>query len=193
MEEVALSAGNGSELGPLAGLVGIWEGDRGKDVAPDDDPSQKELNDFRERIVFEPTGEVANHDQKMQGLRYSTTAWRLGDDDPFHEELGYWLWDPAAKQVMRCFMVPRGVTVIAGGTAEADARSFELRAEVGSETYGICSNRFLDEYFKTVRYELAFERVDENTIHYSENTVLKIKGQKELFDHTDENTLTRVG
>ncbi len=188
-----MSAGSGDEFGPLAGLAGIWEGGRGKDVAPDDDPSEKECNDFRERITFEPTGEVANHEQKMQGLRYTTTAWRLGEDEPFHEELGYWLWDPAAKQVLRCFMVPRGVTVIAGGTAEADARSFELRAEVGSETYGICSNRFLDEHFKTVRYELEFEHVGENTIRYRENTVLKIKGQEKLFEHTDENTLTRIG
>ncbi len=44
----------------------------------------------------------------------------------FHEELGYWLWDAQAKQVLRCFMVRRGVTVIAGGTAEPDARAFRL-------------------------------------------------------------------
>jgi hypothetical protein len=144
-------------------------------------------------MTFEPTGEVANHDQKLQGLRYTTTAWRIGEDDPFHEELGYWLWDPAAKQVLRCFMVPRGVTIIAGGTAEAGDASFELHAQVGSETYGICSNRFLDDHFKTVRYELKFERVDGDTIRYWENTVLKIKGQDTLFEHTDENTLTRVG
>jgi len=89
--------------------------------------------------------------------------------------------------------VPRGVTVIAGGTAEPDATAFELVAEVGSETYGICSNRFLDREFKTVRYDLSFEKRDADTIHYHEDTVLKIQGQDELFHHTDENTLTRVG
>jgi hypothetical protein len=45
-------------------------------------------------------------------------VWRLGETDPFHEELGYWLWDADAGQVLRCFMVPRGVTVIAGGKDE---------------------------------------------------------------------------
>ena len=90
-------------------------------------------------------------------------------------------------------MVPRGVTVIAGGTAEPDARSFQLVAEVGSETYGICSNRYLDEEFKTLRYELKFEVRDANTISYWEDTVLQIKGLDEPFHHTDENTLTRVG
>jgi gamma-glutamyltranspeptidase len=55
------------------------------------------------------------------------------------------LWDPKAKQVLRCFLVPRGVAVIAGGTAEPNAKSFALSADVGSETYGICSNKFLDK------------------------------------------------
>jgi hypothetical protein len=180
------------ELGPLAGLAGTWEGDKGTDTAPDDDRVSKEINRYRERMTFAPTGLVENHDQKLYGLRYATTAWRLGAEDPFHEELGYWLWDADASQVLRCFMIPRGVTVIAGGTAEPDAKSFQLAAEVGSETYGICSNRFLDEQFKTVRYELTFELRDANTIVYREDTVLKIKGQDELFHHTDENTLARV-
>lgn len=180
------------ELGPLAGLVGAWEGSKGVDTAPDDDPSSKEINEYRERMTFVPTGLVTNHDQKLFGLRYATTAWRLGAPDPFHEELGYWLWDAAEKQVMRCFMVPRGVTILAGGTVEPDATSFSLAAEVGSTTYGICSNRFLDLEFKTVRYDLEFEQRGKDGIHYREDTVLQIRGQAELFHHTDENTLSRV-
>lgn len=180
------------ELGPLAALVGIWEGEKGTDTAPDDNPADKEINKYRERMTFEPTGLVANHAQKLYGLRYTTTAWRSGADEPFHEELGYWLWDAEAKQVMRCFMVPRGVTVIAGGSAEADASSFELSAEVGSETFGICSNPFLDREFKTIQYSLKFEQRDADTIHYWEDTVLQIPTQDSPFHHTDENTLTRV-
>jgi hypothetical protein len=180
------------ELGPLSGLGGTWEGEKGSDTAPDDDRISKEINAYRERMTFEPTGLVANHDQKLYGLRYATTAWRVGADEPFHEEAGYWLWDAEAKQVLRCFIVPRGVAVIAGGTVEPGASSFELAAEVGSETYGICSNRFLDREFKTVRYELRFEKQGADTIHYFEDTVLKIRGQDDLFHHTDENTLTRT-
>lgn len=180
-----------AELGPLSGLLGTWEGEKGVDRSPDTDPSQIEVNHYRERAVFEPTGLVENHAQQLYGLRYSTTAWRVGEPDPFHEELGYWLWDGDNEQVMRCFMVPRGVTVIAGGTAKADATSFELAADVGSETYGICSNRFLDAEFKTVRYELKVE-INGDEWTYSEDTQLKIKGQSEIFHHTDDHTLRRV-
>lgn len=181
------------ELGPLGLLIGTWEGDKGADVAPaEPDATQVAESKYREQIVFEPTGLVDNHAQLLYGLRYKTTAWRIGEPDSFHEENGYWMWDAGNKQVMRCFIVPRGVTVLAGGTVEAEAGHFEIAAVRGSETYGICSNKFLDEEFRTIRYDLKFTMKDENTIHYWEDTVLQIKGQENLFHHTDENTLTRV-
>jgi len=178
-------------LGPLAPLAGIWEGDKGDDTAPSKDRGT-ETNKFRERITFEPMGPVNNHEQALYGLRYSTTAWPSGSSEPFHEELGYWLWDAQAKQVLRCFIVPRGVTVIAGGTVEPDARSFELAASVGSETYGICSNQFLDKEFKTVRYELKVTIHDNQSFSYEEDTQLQIKGGKDIFHHIDKNTLKRT-
>lgn len=180
-----------SPLGPLAALAGIWEGTKGDDVAPSD-ARGTEKNKFRERITFTPLSPVQNHEQTLHGLRYATTAWRIGDDAPFHEELGYWLWDPAAKQVLRCFLIPRGVTILAGGTAEPDARSFELAAVCGSETYGICSNRFLDKEFKTIRYTLKVTIHGNESFSYEEDSQLQIKGQKTVFHHTDKNTLTRV-
>lgn len=179
-------------LGPLTTLAGTWEGDKGDDTAPDDDPTQTEINKFRERLVLTPFGKVDNHAQTLYGLRYSTMAWRLEEDCPFHEELGYWLWDPAENQVTKCFIIPRGVAVIAGGTVEPGAREFHLAAEVGSETYGICSNRFLDREFKTVRFELKVTIHDANSFSYEEDTQIKIKGQDNLFHHIDKNTLVKV-
>ena len=181
-----------STLGPLAGLLGVWEGDKGDDRAPDDDRVSVETNKFRERMEFEPTGRVDNHEQTLYGLRYKTTAWRLGADEPFHEELGYWLWDAARETVMRCFMVPRGVSVIAGGKVDAGAKSFELTAKLGSETFGICSNPFLDKEFRTESYWLKVCVLDGDTLSYEEDTRLRIKGQKDIFHHTDKNTLKRV-
>ena len=178
-------------LGPLAALAGVWEGDKGDDTAPSDNRGT-ETNKFRERMTFEPLGPVNNHQQMLYGLRYATTAWRLGEDNPFHEEVGYWLWDAQAKQVFRCFIVPRGVAVIAGGTVEPNARSFELAADAGSETYGICSNQFLDKEFKTVRFELKVTIHDDQSFSYEEDTQLKIQGQKDLFHHIDKNILKRT-
>ncbi len=65
-------------LGPLAPLAGVWEGEKGDDTAPDEDRAGVETNKFRERITFEPMGPVNNHEQALYGLRYTTTAWRVG-------------------------------------------------------------------------------------------------------------------
>jgi hypothetical protein len=180
-----------AKLGPLAALAGVFEGDQGVDEAPSA-ARTLEQTPYRERATFEPMGPVDNHEQVLLGLRYAMTAWRLGEEDPFHEERGYWLWDAEAKQVLRCFVVPRGVTLTAGGTVEPDATSFELAADVGSETYGICSNLFLDREFKSVRYELAVSHTGDG-FDYRQDTQLQLKGRSEIFHHTDQNSLVRVG
>jgi hypothetical protein len=122
------------KLGPLKHLAGVWRGDKGDDTAPSDDRSV-EKNYFREELRLEPFGPVNNHEQELYGLKYSTTIYRIGEVDSFHEEVGYWLWDAKEKQVLRCFLVPRGISVIAGGTVDPKATVFELSAELGSPGY----------------------------------------------------------
>jgi hypothetical protein len=177
-------------LGPLAALAGVWEGDKGIDTSRVH--SKETITKFREKIVFEPLGPVNNGPQALYGLRYSTTAWRLGEDDAFHEEVGYWLWDGDRKQVLRCFMVPRGVLINAGGDAEADSKSFHLEADVGSETYGILSNKYLDETYKIKKYLLDVVVNDDGSFTYKEDTQLWIPVNSAIFHHTDENTLNKV-
>jgi len=181
-----------SKLGPLATLAGTWEGDKGLDDAISKERGP-ELNKYRERLTLQPFGPVDNHEQQLWGLRYSTVAYRLDATDAYHEETGYWLWDPREQQVLRCFLVPRGVSVIAGGTVAPDAKSFKLVAELGSPTYGICSNVFLDREFKTVRYELTVTVESDGVVSYDEDTILQLRSKTELFHHRDRNTLRRVG
>lgn len=180
-------------LGPLSLLAGVWEGDKGDDRALAAKERVPRDSRYRERLTLEPFGPVDNHEQVLWGLRYATKAWRLGEPEPYHEETGYWLWDAAERQVMRCFIVPRGVTVLAGGTVAPDATTFQLAAELGSSTYGICSNHFLDREFRTVRYELAVTIHSPESWSYDEDTQLLLKGRSEILHHRDANTLTRVG
>lgn len=184
-----------SELGPLAPLLGTWEGGKGTDVAPSDKAEsdrQVATSPYRERMVFEATGRVDNHEQKLFGLRYNTKAWRIGADDPFHEELGYWMWDAASKLVIRSFMPPRGTTILAGGTVEPDATSFALEAKAGSEVFGICSSPFLTKEFKAVSYTLRVDTSTKDELHYEQHLFMKMKGREDLFDHSDLNTLRRI-
>lgn len=183
-------------LGPLGPLLGIWEGEKGTDLAPSDAPvtnRQLVTSKYRERMVFEPTGRVDNHEQSLYGLRYFTKAWRIGAPDPFHEEVGYWMWDAASELIIRTFMPPRGMTVLAGGYAKPDAREFALEAKAGDEVFGVCSSPFLTAEFKTVRYTYALKMLDDDTLFYDAHTWMKMKNRVELFDHQDTNTLRRAG
>lgn len=182
------------EYGPLRFLIGKWQsvGFEGENRAPD--PYRKvENTKFRQEMIFESIGDVEYHEQLLYALRYHTKAWVEGDDEePFHEEVGYFIWDKTNRQVMKSFIVPRGIAVQAGGEADINATEFFVKADLGSNTYGLCSNRFLDKEFQTVSYEVKFEFTDIDEFRYDENTRIKIKGQDKIFDHTEKNILKKV-
>ena len=182
---------NLADLGPLAILAGVWEGEKGDDIAPSDDRGT-ERNLYRERMTFTPIGAVDNHEQKTFGLRYSTVAYRIGVADPFHEEVGYWIWEPAVQRVLRCFLVPRGISVIAGGKVALGDKVMKLCAEYGSMTHGICSNEYLDREFKTLKYVLDLKITGPDTLSYESVTTLQIKGQPKPFLHVDKNVMKKV-
>lgn len=179
-----------ANLGPLAPLVGTWEGNAGIDVAPS--PHGAIETPFREVRRYEPFGPAVNGSQVLYGLRYASTMWPDQSIDPFHEETGYWLWDARAQQIFCCFVVPRGVVVNAGGTIAADARRFTLAADVGSAVFGVMSNPFLDDVYRTVRFEMTVNYNDDGSFTYEQNTQLVMRNSPVPFDHTDRNTLRKI-
>ncbi len=177
--------------GPLAVLIGQWEGDKGDDIAPGDDRGT-ENNKFHEVVIFEPLGPNQNHEQILYSLRYNLKATRLGDKDPFHEEYGYIHWDAKEKQLSRSSIIPRGFAMLSGGKAEADSKEFSLSAKLGSQTYGICSNPFLDREFKTVAFDIKFTIHNDREFSYEEDTQIQIKGKPDIFHHRDKNRMKKV-
>lgn len=178
-------------LGPLAPMAGIWEGTRGTDIAPK--AAGARTQEFFERIELHPVDPGNNGPQLLYALRYHTRMTKPGEIGTYHDQVGYWLWEPATETVMHSLTIPRGQTVLAAGKARADDRSFTLRAERGSTAYGICSNPFLEEAFRTDSFTITVTINDDGTWSYDENTVMMIKGQSEPFHHRDRNTLSRVG
>jgi hypothetical protein len=121
-------------------LAGVWEGDKGEDVAYANETGKIGLTPYREHIDFKPFGPVENGAQVLYGLDYRMAGWRGTEENPFQTEVGYWLWDAVDIQVIRCFIVPRGLAIVAGGTVESQATLFTLEADIGVQTYGILSN-----------------------------------------------------
>ena len=177
-------------LGPLTRMAGIWQGLRGLDVKPKAEGPKKQA--FVERIELQPIDPQTNGPQLFYGLRYHTHVTKPDQVKTYHDQVGYWLWEPATGTVIHTLTIPRGQTAMAVGQATADATSFELVATRGLETYGICSNPFLEYAFKTVEFRIKVTLNIDGTWSYDEDTVLMIRGRDEPFHHTDRNTLTRI-
>jgi hypothetical protein len=177
-------------LGPLTGMAGIWEGTRGLDVNPKPEGPQKQA--FLEHIELQPIVPQTNGPQVFYGLRYHTHVVEPGEVETYHDQVGYWLWEPATGNLIRTLAIPRGQIAMAFGHAEKDAKTFELRATRGVETNGICSNSFLEFAFRTTEYPIRVTINDNDTWSYDEDTLPMIPKASEPFHHTDRNTLTRI-
>jgi hypothetical protein len=116
-----------------------------------------------------------------------------GEVETYHDQVGYWLWEPATGTLMHSLTIPRGQVVLAGGRATTDATTFEVTAERGATEYGICSGPFLEYAFRTDSFRIQVTCHPDGTWSYEEDTVLVVRGQATPFHHTDRNTLTRVG
>jgi hypothetical protein len=183
-----------SEWGPLQALAGTWEGNDGLDVAFHNAKGAVGETRYLEKITMNPFGPVDNGAQSLYGLDYRMAAWRHGEEaeNPFHTEVGYWLWDAADSQVMRCFMVPRATVLIAGATAAADARTFTLAADPGEGCYGILENRYLAQNASTTHYECTITVHSDDSWSYQSDTVVRLKATGGELHHTDRNTLRKV-
>lgn len=178
-----------ANLGPLRPLAGIWEGDKSLDVNPK--PEGPERQPFVERIELQPIDPQANGPQLFYGLRYHTRIVKPGEVETYHDQVGYWLWEPATSTIVLSLAIPRAQVALAVGHAAPDARTFEVSAERGRTDYGICSTTFLEQAFRTESFRMKVTINPDGTWSYFEDTVLMVHG-KEPFHHTDENTLRKI-
>lgn len=137
--------GDGSALGPLAGLVGTWTG-AGRGFYPT-------IADFayRERTVFERHGPLK--------LAYRQTTESAADGSPLHAESGFWRVGDSAIEVV--FAHATGHVETASVVVEAGAirvRSLSvLAAPAAKEVLAVERTYRLDG--DTMRYELSMDAV----------------------------------
>lgn len=180
-----------ANLGPLRRLAGVWEGRKGVDINPKaEGPERRE---YVERIEFQPIDPQANGPQLFYGLRYHIHIVATDEEGTFHDQVGYWLWEPATGLVLQTVAIPRGQVAIAAGHATPDATRLLVTATRGQTEYGICSTTFLEEAFRTDSYRLEVTFEADGSWSYISDTMLQVRGQAEPFRHRDRNTLVKVG
>lgn len=180
-----------ANLGPLRRLAGIWESAGGVDLNPKaDGPERRE---YSERIEMQPIDPQCNGPQLFYGLRYHVHILAPGETGTFHDQVGYWLWEPATGLVLQSLTIPRGQAVLAAGRATPDGSMLVVSAERGQTEYGICSTAFLEHAFRTDSYRLEITFNDDGSWSYVSDTMLAVRGQAEPFRHRDVNRLVKVG
>jgi hypothetical protein len=177
-------------LGPLRKLAGVWEGRKGKDVNPK--AKGPERNDYVERYSLQPIDPQLNGPQLLYGLRYFTFITEPGKTEMFHEQVGYWLWEPATQTVMHTLAIPRGQIAMATGKVKPRALKFALASRRGSLSNGIVSGVFLEENFTTLAWDIEVTIHDSESWSYAQDTQLLLKGRDTIFHHVDRNTLRKV-
>src|ERR1700756_2078744 len=116
-----------ANLGPLRRLAGVWEGKKGVDLNPKaEGPERRE---FVERIELQPIDPQANGPQLFYGLRYHVHIVATDEDPTFHDQIGYWLFEPATGLILQTLAIPRGQVALAQGRATPDGQRLVVRAE----------------------------------------------------------------
>lgn len=182
-------------LGPLTPLVGEWEGDIGVDLSYHNKDDETTKTSYFEKMWFKPIPVQENGQQSMEGLTYKSTAWRHGEEamNPFHDEVGYLLWDKAHGQVIRSVVFGRGIAIQAGADAKPHDTEIHFKATPGDPSYGILQNKYLMERAQLKSFESTFKFNDDGTFTHSSDIILKLAALKGLeMHHTDINTLHRV-
>ena len=184
------SADTLSNLGPLRAMAGVWVNDAGLDEHPVAEGGEE--NKYVERVELQPIDRQTNGPQLFYGLRYHTHVVKPGEVETFHDQVGYWLWEPATKTVILSLAIPRAQVALAGGTAEPNATEFEVVAERGSSTFGICSGPFLDQAFTTARFAMKITIHSDGRWSYDQVAELAVRGRSEVFRHRDRATLRKI-
>ncbi|NES00539.1 MAG: FABP family protein [Symploca sp. SIO1B1] len=179
-------------------IQGTWTGS-GVDVFPT--PSGPQKTDYTETTTFGEVFQTINpggpkNRQVLDCVHYSTNLVNAQTKKPMHQETGYWLIDAAQTKFIKAIAIPRGISILAGGTYHIFSGSsrdpifvLNASANVGSPTFGISSDHFLSSVSPTTRFNITIELTGDR-MSYKEDSILKIDEQ--YLHHTDEATLSKV-
>lgn len=184
-----LTPAHAENVNPLNRFIGVWEGDQGADVAP----AQKKtgatgsaaVSPFYERLEISAGPAATNaSEQDLEALTVRQKVFRKSDQQQFHDQVGYLIWDKKNAKVIYSFCVPRGVCVSAEGNLDK-----KDEFSVSTKT-AIAETEFMRQNAKTEAFSMGMTVKPDNTLSYSQITALNIYGK--AFSHADSNVLRKV-
>lgn len=181
------------DFGPLTALIGKWQGEEGMDVAPE--PDGPDSNPYYEEIIFSPVqDDIENaEEQELVALHYRQIVRKKKNDKVFHDQTGYWIWNNEKLQVIHAFTIPRGISVLAAGSASLDENDdliMTVNASADDPNWTIGESPFMQAKAKTDKFSQTLT-VQQGKLSYQQTTVVDIYSHQK-FQHVDMNTLVKV-
>ena len=81
---------------------------------------------------------------------------RIDLQGPFHDEIGFLLWDKKNEQVLRTVVFGRGIAIQAGATAKARDKMIHFKAMPGDRSYGILQYMYVMERAQLMSFTSVF-------------------------------------
>ena len=143
-----------ANLGPLRRLAGIGKARTASTSTPRRTGRSAAPSRADRDAADRPAGQ---RPAAFYGLRYHVHINTAEEDITFHDQVGYWLWEPATGLVLQTLAIPRGQVAIASGQAAPDDDQAGADRQRGQTEYGICSTAFLEQAFRTDTYRIEVE------------------------------------
>jgi hypothetical protein len=111
-----------ANLGPLTGLAGVWEGRVAWTSIRTGGPANGRL--------FSSTSTCSRSTRRQMArscctdcatTRTSSSRMKI---ETYHDQVGYWLWEPATEALIHTLTIPRGQAALATGKAARDRHEF---------------------------------------------------------------------
>jgi hypothetical protein len=179
-----------ANLGPLRRLAGVWESDQGVDINPKADGPQRRV--YREHVRMEPIDAQANGPQLLYGLRYHIHINTPEEAITFHDQVGYWLWEPATGTHHADDRDSSRPGRAGGRQAQPDDDAHRSKPGAAIRASASARRRSSTKRFRTDYYRIDITFNRDGSWTYVTRTDLAIRGQLPAFDHRDTNTLRRI-
>jgi hypothetical protein len=177
-------------LGPLRTMAGLFISHAGRDWWVDDPTAL--VQEYRDEIVLSPIDPVSNGSQILYGLRYLQHVRRHSDVAMLHDQVGYWLYEPATSEITLSLATPRAQVALANGTWQQDSDNFTVRAERGASPGAFMSSQFLEKQYRTVSFEMTVTLINEDSWQYSQETHVEEANRAGILRLRNEATLVRI-
>lgn len=175
---------------PLTKLIGTWEGDVGVDVSPGQSGSGSPAGTaattpYYEKIVISNGAGATNASvQDLVTVRYHQMVFKKSDNQQFHDQVGYLIWDKKNNKIYNSFCIPRAVCAVAEGDLK-DVNEFTM----SSKANNIAESSFMIKNAKTNTFTITLKYNKDGTLSYTQITDIFIYG--EPFSHVDASVLTK--